>query len=196
MHHNITSFLTVTLFCTVILVTGCQNDDIPALEYRSSGVIKGTIQGTSRNGDVLNEDFKYTQHPRAWNTAEQQNWATVPHYTVTPAHEGNPFETTVINLYSESTSETGQANIRLYLWDEDQTKVSAWNVNMLHREQKDNQTVVFEWYGSQTEITEFSFDRTSGRVKGKFILSGASNSTGKDARVEGEFDMTIKQLVR
>lgn len=187
--------LTCIMFCIAGLLTGCQDDDIPALEYRSSGFIKGTIHGTSSNGDTLIEDFNYTQYPRHWNTFEQ-NWASIPYYTVTPPLVEGYSATTFVNLYSESMSETGYAQIMLYLLEEDPTKITLWSVFIRHREQKDNQTVLFDSYRSQSEITEFSFDRASGRIKGKFTITGAGNLTGNDATVEGVFDMTIKQLVR
>jgi hypothetical protein len=49
--------------------------------------------------------------------------------------------------------------------------------------------------GNDFSISDFSFDISSGRTKGKYVLEGTSNTTSKNATVTGEFDVVIKQVV-
>lgn len=179
-------------FCVISLsgiMTSCKDDDDPqpALEYKTEGYVKGKITGVTRdNSYTFNDDFSYSQYSLLTQAYASYVANTNGSYTIT------------ITRADYSTS--GTADLSFGLSNAADTTPNAAELDFTYYKEVDNKLVYFSMYsGSGTNtvtITEFTFDSSTGKIKGKYTMSGATNSTTKSATVAGDFEVTAQKLIQ
>jgi hypothetical protein len=184
------TILLALLLLSASWLTGCKDDDLSALEYRAEGYIKGKITGSTQVGNIaLAEEFNYTQYAPSLYGVE-----VYPYYIV--QDDGS----IQVSIYRQDIDAGGLAGISFTLAENDlQTPVGPrFQIN--YSDERDNQLINFNMSstnGNNTlNITNFSFDRASGRVKANFEVSGTSNSTDKAATITGEINAMVKEIVQ
>lgn len=166
---------------------GCSEDPQPAYEYKSQGYIKGTLNGVTKdNAYTFNETFNYTQY----NLSLNETGAT---YSV----DGSAYEFVISR---SDFNGTGSATFAFTL-----ANATAKPVNndvyydfSYNKEEKDR-FIVFSMESDDENtlnITDFTFDTTTGRVTGKYTITGTENTTDKAATITGDFDVIAKKVVR
>jgi len=168
---------------------GCSDDEQPAFEYKSQGYVKGTLTGTSKDGSyVFNEKFNYTQYSLALGeTASTYTLNAGGSYSITIARaDYNGSGSAHIDFLLSNASDKSPEDIDYYFYlvKEDKDKFIQFDMS----DDADNTVTIPE--------ADFSFDPTTGRVKGKYTISGADNSTDKNATITGEFDVIAKKIVQ
>jgi hypothetical protein len=172
-----------------VIFTQCDDDDVPALEYKQQGVIKGTITGTTEMDNIsINESFSYSQYQAALSNIEDGT----SYYEVDDDGE--------IDIYViRQNFETGAYFYLAFSLDNANDTTPSKYCEMSYRDDDFNGKSFVFYMGSSGNnftISDFSFEQASGRLKGKYVLEGDENSTGKNATVTGEFDIVVKQLIR
>jgi hypothetical protein len=175
------------LAVATLIFSQCGDDDVPALEYQQQGVIKGTITGTTSEGSVaINESFSYTQY--------QPGLYGIQSISYYETDDDGSIDIYIIRFDVETG---GYFNFRFSLDDAADTQPNSY-MNMQYRDNDFNDKVL-DFYmsssGNDLTISDFSFESASGRTKGKYVVEGTENSTGKNATISGEFDVVVKQVV-
>lgn len=180
----------VTLFLGLAMsfaVMSCNDDDIdPGLGYESQGYIKGSITGVSSDGSyVFDEDFNYKNYSLLLNS--------ISTYEI----DGDIYE---FELSRADFDDYGSASIRFELSGAEDTTPDDIRISISWAEERKNDIITFSMNSTNGEntvaITDFSFNEDTGRVKGKYTMTGTGNSTNKNALVTGEFDVVAKPIIR
>ena len=186
------SSLLIAVFAIAIsgFLTSCNKDDDPqpALEYKTEGAINGKITGVTKdNSYTFNDDFNFTQYSLLIPTS----YAT---------YEVNTDGSYEVNLTRVDFANNGQAVISFDLSSAADTTPDDPEFYINYYKELDNKIINFYMdsdNGANTlAITEFTFDATTGKVKGKYTMSGASNSTEKNATVAGAFELTARKVTQ
>ncbi|PZR40414.1 MAG: hypothetical protein DI538_04325 [Azospira oryzae] len=180
----LTAFLAIVLS---IAFTGCKEDDPqPALEYKTEGYIKGKLTGISKDGSyTFNDDFNYTEYSTLVGGPSTYRINADGTYNVT--------------LYRSDFAEYGSAAISFKLSNATDTTPENIDISFTYSKELSDKFVTFsiDSDADNTQaITDFTFDATTGKAKGKFSISGLENSTGKSATATGDFDVTTKKVVQ
>ncbi len=164
---------------------GCSDDPQPALEYKTEGYIKGKIVGVSYdNSYAFSDDFNYSQY---------LSLGGIESY-----YQINDDGSYYIGLIRSDYSSRGSVKLEFKITNT--TEVipvqSYWYVE--YYKELNDKIVKFNMSSSNNTvvITDFTFDAATGKVKGKYTLSGSTNSTHKNATVSGDFDLTAKKRVQ
>jgi hypothetical protein len=169
------------LSVVAILLGGCQ-EDIPALEYANQGFIKGTITGSTQGNTVLNDQFTYSQY---------EKWGKSSDYFI----DGGVY---VFTIERGDFNTGGAVSLSFALSSASDTSPDEpWMIFDYYKESSDKYVHFYmsSDYGANTiSITEFTFNPTTGQIKGKYSVSGTTNSTTKSATVTGEFDLIAKRI--
>jgi len=178
-----TAFLAIVLS---IAFTGCKDDDPqPALEYKTEGFIKGKLTGVSKDGSyTFNEDFNYTEYSVLVGGPSTYRINTDGSYNV--------------SLARIDFAEYGSAGISFKLSNATDTTPEDISINFSYAKELSDKFITFSIStdaDNTQAITDFTFDATTGKAKGKFTLSGLENSTDKSATVTGDFEVTAKKEV-
>jgi hypothetical protein len=185
---NMKSIIRVFGLAVVTLIfSQCGDDDVPALEYLQQGAIKGTITGTTSEGSVaINESFSYTQY--------QPGLYGIENFSYYEIDDDGSID---MHIVRQDLEDGGDFTFRFSLDDAADTEPAAY-MNMQYHDNDFNGKIL-DFYtsssGNELTITDFSFESASGRTRGKYVLTGTENSTGKNATVSGEFDVVVKQVV-
>ena len=179
-HRN---YIVLSLFISSLLLTQCK-DEIPALEYKQQGFIKGTITGTWQDGkSPINENFNNTQYAPAL-------YGDYSYYRAYPSGE-------VIIYFERTNVATGDDSyFEIYMEDiasaePDYVDFSIWHIKsadsgLFFRLNAENEEVT---------LTNFSFDITTGRLKSEFVVEALDNN-GSEATVVGSVDVILKETNR
>lgn len=167
--------------------TACKDDPQPAYEYKSQGYIKGKLTGTSEDNQyTFNEDFTLTQYsPFNGTPSSAYQVNTGGSYSVAFVRSDfNNNRTVYISFFLDNASDTTPSDIEIDVtYDKE---LSDKFVSFYMESSVDNTTT----------ISDFTFDSSTGRAKGKYSLSGSDNSTGKAATITGDFDVVLKRNVQ
>lgn len=175
------------LAVATLMFMQCDDDDVPALEYQQQGVIKGTITGTTSEGSVaINESFSYSQYqPGLYGVSAISYYET---------DDDGSIE---IRIVRQDLKTGGYFTFTFSLNDAADTSPDAY-LNMQYHD-RDFNGKIFDFYisssANELTISDFSFESASGRTRGKYVLEGDENSTGKNATVSGEFDVVVKPII-
>jgi hypothetical protein len=186
MKKNIFSAFALAIVAVVFIQ--CDDDDAPALEYKQQGVIKGTVSGTTEIGNAsINESFSYSQYqPALYDPDDGMS-----------RYEVNDDGTIEIYVLRQDFKTGGYFYLDLQLDNGSDTTPSTY-CDIRYRDNDFNGKVL-DFYmsssGNNLTISDFSFEQSSGRLKGNYVLTGDENSTGKNATVTGSFDVQVKQFV-
>lgn len=180
-------FRILGLAVVTLMFSQCNDDDVPALEYQQQGVIKGTITGTTSEGSIaINESFSYSQYQPGLYGIEGFSF-----------YETDDDGSIDIYIVRQDMKTGGYFTFRFSLDNAADTEPGAY-VNLQYHD-SDFDGKIFDFYmsssGNDLTISDFSFETASGRTRGKYVLKGSENSTGKNATVNGEFDVVVKQVV-
>jgi len=180
-----TAFLAIILS---IAFTGCKDDDPqPALEYQTEGTIKGKITGVSKdNSYTFNDDFTYSQYSLLTES-----------YSLYQVNNDGSYD---VSISRADFSTSGTASITFTLSNAADTTPDDVYISINYYKESNDKIINFRMNSSDDEntvaITDFTFDGTTGKAKGKFTLSGTENSTDKNATVSGDFEVTAKKEVQ
>ncbi len=164
---------------------GCNDDPQPAIEYKTDGYIKGKIVGVSDdNIYTFNDDFNYSQYLSLGEIESFYNINTDGSYD--------------IELIRNEYSSGGSASLTFQLSNAADVIPDQSYFNVDYYKELNDKIVYFYMSSSSNTlvITDFTFDAVTGKVKGKYTLSGSTNSTDKNATVSGDFDLTAKKRVQ
>lgn len=180
-------FKVFALAVAMLMFVQCDDDDVPALEYQQQGVVKGTITGTTSEGSVaINESFSFSQYQPGLYGVDGISY-----------YEKDDDGSIDIRIVRHDLKTGGYILLTFSLDDAADTSPSA-NLTMQYHD-NDFNGKIFDFFtsssGNEFTISDFSFESASGRTKGKYILEGDENSTGKNATVGGEFDVVVKPIV-
>lgn len=183
-------FLIMLATCATLVFTSCKDDDdIPALEYSEQGFIKGTIKGTTSDGKTtIDETFNYTRYSTAAAFGE-----ILSGYSV----DGDGSIEIQVVRQDLSTGAYVALNFSL---DNAADVTPAYDIQVFFIRETEN-ILVFTVSTDDNDddnehsVTNFSFDKASGIMKGDFMISGDGNSTERPATVTGSFDVQTKQVI-
>jgi hypothetical protein len=179
----ITRMLIVMLLIT--LAMSCE-DDSQAIEYRTQGFIKGKITGVSGDGlYTFDNTFNYTQY------SHQTLGLSLYEIYDDGSCDGG--------LSRMNFKSSGSASVYFALDNVDDPTPNILNVSVWYSKELSDRVITFSMSSDEeniTTITDFSFDPETGRVKGKFTLTGSYNTTSNNAVVTGEFDGITKLHVQ
>ena len=167
------------LLLVVASLSGCK-EDVPALEYRTQGSIKGTISGTlSDDKTELNGNFQYNQFLPGNNLC---------------LYEIEDDNSLKVKISRSDLNMPGDITIRFLLDDEDDTTPEVSNLSLQYNKRTSTQIINFTMYVAEFEISDFTFDIATGRTTGKITMEvdGGNNSTKNDAMVEITFDVVLE----
>lgn len=179
--------LMMALFAALAMVfTGCKDEEIPALEYKSQGFIKGTLVGETSEGEDLNEQFTFSQYT-----------GISSYYSSFENIEDEDFYS--FRISRQDINNGGHVELVFTLDELNSTSTIGPDITFSFKKETNNQITLFDvsnHYGVNTkEITNLSFDENTGRLKGNFEIVGNKNSSGEDATISGEFDVIVKKIV-
>lgn len=167
---------------------GCSEDPQPAYEYKTQGFIKGTLNGVTKdNAYTFNETFNYTQ------------------YNLTLSDDGGGATYTVSTggAYSFSISRSdfngnGSAYIGFNLLNATAKPADIAYYFSYNKEEKDRFILFYaeNSINNTVTISDFAFDVATGKVSGKYNITGTGNSTEKAATITGDFDVIAKKVIR
>jgi hypothetical protein len=174
-------------FCALTFFASCSDDDIPAIEYKEQGSIKGQITGTaSDDATAINESFSYSKYnPGYFDGPYASNYVVNDNGTID------------IQIVRQDVQGGGGVYINLLLDGPGDTS-PAYEVELTYIKESDK-ILYFSTESdsdNESDLTNFSFDAASGRVKGDFSIEGSDNSTNNDATVTGSFDVVVKQVIQ
>jgi len=166
------------------LVACKQDDPDPDLGFKQEGFIKGKITGVSKdNSYTFNDDFNYTQYSLLTGS------------NATYELRG---DTAFYFLLTRADNSVGYANIGFWLPKTNSVAPYNFYMNISYTKETPNELIQFAMTSISKNsfvITDFSFDQSTGKVKGKYSLVGKGIYSGKDATVIGEFELTAKKEV-
>jgi hypothetical protein len=175
-------------FAILIFCFGCKDNDQNALLYKTQGFIKGKIQGaTSDSSYIFNDDFEYRQY--LYNETE------------------SAYTESAVNNYVMVSLERDIVNDGVYAYftfnfTEGSSDLENVTFNFLYRKKSGIKVYEFASYYNYQKtqdtftVTDFSFDKTTGRIKGKFLNKSFYNSPDQAATIEGEFDVILLKKIR
>lgn len=177
----------LALFAALAMVfTGCKNEDVPALEYKSQGNIEGTFVGETTKGTDLNEKFSFSQYT-----------GPSSYYSSFETFEGEDYYS--FNIVRHDINNGGSITITFTLEELSSTSAIEPRINFNFRKETNTEIVIFgmtnNGNNNEAKITNLVFDEKSGRLTGEFTLSGESNFS-EDATVSGDFDLIVKKAVQ
>ena len=177
----------ILLFAVVILFANCE-DDIPAVEYKQQGFIRGTIEGTASDDDTdIDETFRYTRYAPGLTLSTQA-------FSYYELDDDGSIEAAI---FRQDLSTGSYVYFEFELEDADDTTPDDMYFEIVYIKEA-NEILYFEMDNDDDndfEISDFSFDITTGRLKAGFSLEGEENSTDNNATVEGDMDVVIKQVL-
>lgn len=166
----------------VIFMGSCKDTSPEDLQYASQGFIKGTITGSTQSNTILNDAFNYSQF---------EKWTQASFYSL----DGGEY---AFNFSRSDFSTGGGASLDFYLSSATDTSPDVPVMAFDYYKPGSDKFVHFymesESGANTISITEFSFNSTTGQVKGKYSVTGTENTTGKSATVAGEFDLIAKRI--
>ena len=178
--------ISILFIIHALLITQCK-EDIPAIKYKEQGFFKGTITGTTSNGaQPFTKKFNYTRYVPALELGQAYSY-----YAVNDDGEVQIF------VFREDPNTGGFIEFEFYLDDLDYTTPLYEYFSLTYIEDT-NELLKFSMYNETDNdftLTNFSFDITTGKLKGEFSLTGSENSTENEASVTGSFDIVLKRLV-
>lgn len=164
---------------SVILVSSCKKDEKGDTIFVSNGSATGTIKGTKTDNSVLDETFTFNKYTQL---------SEVPYYIVNP----NEVE---FNIYFND--ENG-SEFKLQFSLSSLTDNTPGDIDFELKYFKTTENSLFQFvldnYGNISQITDFSFDSSTGKLKCKLVVTGNTNSTLKNATVTANIDVTLKKL--
>ena len=181
----------LALFSMIVLsmsFTACSDDDPqPAIEYKTEGYIKGKIVGVSAdNSYTFNDDFNYTQY---LTLGEIESYYEI--------NDDGSFD---ISISRNDFSAGGSAYLNFELSNAADVTPNDSYLEINYFKELNDKVISFYMDSGDLDntfsITDFTFDVTTGKVKGKYTLSGSDNSTDKNATVSGDFEVTAKKIVQ
>jgi hypothetical protein len=180
-------FRIFALAVATLTFTQCDDDDVPALEYQQQGVVKGTITGTTSEGSVaINESFSYSQYQPGLYGVDDISY-----------YETDDDGSIDIRIVRHDLKTGGNILLAFSLDDAADTSPSVYSTLQYH--DNDFNGKILDFYtsssGNEFTISDFSFESASGRTKGKYVLEGDENSSGKNATINGEFDVVVKPII-
>ena len=179
-------FASLLILVSLISFSSCEDDPQPAIEYQTEGFIKGKIVGVSGdNSYTFNDDFSYNQYALFGES--------ISYYEI------NPDGSYSIELVRNDFGTGGSARISLELSSAADTTPDDSDFYLNYFKESKDKVIYFNMSSGSANtfaITDFSFDATTGKTKGKYTLSGLDNSTDKNATVTGEFNVTAKKVVQ
>ena len=181
---RINKFFLPLLCAGCFLLTRC-NDDILAIRYEQPGFVQGKITGIDESGAGFVKDFKLSKYIPFLG---QNNTS----YTVDPG-DGS----IEISFELKDHREDSYCLIVLLLDDEDDVDPTFSNFYLYLSEEKDK---LFTFYmtdsGNDINLSNFSFDRATGKVTGTYTVDGTQNSTGNTAIINGTFDLIVREFIQ
>lgn len=177
----------MALFAALAMVfTGCKDEEVPAIEYKSQGFIKGTLVGETSEGEDLNEKFTYSQYT-----------GISSYYSSFENLEDEDFYS--FRIIRQDINNGGYIELSFTLDELNSTSAMSTDISFNLKKETNNQIILFDVsnnYGVNTkEITNLSFDENTGRLKGNFEVTGNKNSSGEDATISGEIDVIVKKII-
>ena len=160
-----------------LLISSCKKDDKDANLFIENGSVTGTIGGQKSDGSVLNETFAFNKY---MGYTEQQ------YYYLDGA--------TYVVLMDFSADDGSYWNIKFSLPNALSTNPNLVSFGFDYFKRTGNSLFEFNISQQATNTPTFSgftFDSTTGRVKGKLSIIGAGNSANKTDTVKSNFDITL-----
>lgn len=164
---------------SALVFSGCKKDEKGDTIFSSNGSVTGTIKGTKTDNTVLDETFtlnKYTQI------------SDMPYYRVDPNEVR-------FNVYFNDES-GNEFSLVFFLSSLTDNTPGSIHFEFTYFKTTDNSIYRFETWsnGNTAQISDFSFDSTTGKLKCRLDVSGSDNSTGKNATLTANIDVTLKKL--
>ena len=179
-------FTTLFMLALSVFFISCEDDPQPAIEYKTGGFIKGKIVGVSGDGSYsFNDDFNYNQYALFGES--------ISYYEI---NDDGSYD---IELVRNDFDTGGSARISLELANAADTSPDNMDFWVSYFKESKDKLVYFSMSSSVENtfaITDFTFDASTGKVAGKYTLSGSDNSTEKNATVTGEFSVIAKKVVQ
>jgi lipopolysaccharide export LptBFGC system permease protein LptF len=188
-HRNLLPPIVALLFVSILM--SCGDDPQPALEYKAQGYMRGTITGTSFDESyTFNDKFSYAQYISGDNST----------YTYMPDND--------LYYFSINRSDYNNSSaFSIYFTIENFSDTTPENAmyNFGYKKELKNKIVTFSmysgFYGGDTkeeamQISDFSFNEDTGRVRGKYTVTSDNNTTQKNASITGDFDVVLKKIIQ
>jgi hypothetical protein len=174
-------YLFFVLIAVTITMSACK-DEAGDTVYFSNGSATGTIKGNKRDNSTIDEKFNFSHYLDVLNDQ---------YYKADYANQMYQFD---IEFYEKNGS---TMNIGFELSSLTDITPEDIDFSISYYKNIDNKVFYFHMteYLNTLSITDFSFDKTTGRTKGKIVVTGQENTTDKNATVEATFDITLKELV-
>jgi hypothetical protein len=179
--------LSILLITCLFFLLSCKKKDQPMLLYSSGGTIQGLITGISQDGVALNESFNFSKY---FGTA------ACGEYHIT--------NDTVYSFTFERVDPDVNSNVIIGFTRTKSGKFSgkAFGIEY-YKEMTGNKLLHYNPIGSEIisiDITDYSFDITSGLLKGKFSVTvkmydNSIPPVARNSMVTGNFEITLKQAV-
>ncbi|HEY9044716.1 MAG TPA: hypothetical protein VIN08_02425 [Ohtaekwangia sp.] len=184
---NKTQSVLAMALCALVFFTGCSDDDIPAIEYIQQGSVQGSITGTaSDDKTAIDEQFTYNRYaPSAYYG---------PYSSLYSVHDDESID---IQIVRQDMQTGGLVTLQLSL-DNEQDTSPDYNISITYIKETDKILYFSMSTGSSnvSQLTNFTFNTTTGQVKGDYSISGISNSTNNTATVTGSFDVVVKKIIQ
>ncbi|HEX2935620.1 MAG TPA: hypothetical protein VHO72_09735 [Bacteroidales bacterium] len=162
-----------------LMFSSCKKDEKGDTIFFSNGSVTGTIKGTKADNSVLDETF-------TWNKYTQI--ADMPYYKVDPNE-------VLFNVYFNDEA-GNEFSLQFFLSSLTDNTPGGIHFELTYYKTTDNSIYRFETWssGNTAQLSDFSFDSATGKLKCKLDVSGTNNSTGKNATVTANIDVTLKKL--
>lgn len=176
----------IILVMTVMVLSACKKDKVGDTVYFNNGTVTGTLKGTKLDNSSIDEKFSFSQY---LDVLDDQYYRS--NYT------SQKYEFNI--EYTEKSGSTIDIEFELSsLTDITPEKVSC---SFTYYKNIGNNIFHFHMYGYEgssqntTSISDFSFDKATGKTKGKITMTGVGNTTNKSATIEATFDVTLKEMM-
>ncbi|MBT1690872.1 hypothetical protein [Dawidia soli] len=166
----------VALVCTAsVALTNCANE---ADQIKSSTTASGEVAGNFVKGTVGENTFQFAQSPGA------SVGNTDSYYIV---RDNGDID---VNIF-RNDGENGAAMLYFVLKNGDVQNPSEPYMQITNA---DGFVMDSNAASNKLTVTNFSFDRSTGRVSGKLQLSGAGNNLETNTSVSSDFDVVVKEI--
>ena len=173
------------LAAIIIAFSACEKDETGDKVYYSNGSVTGTLSGIKKDNSSMEESFDFNQY---LNVLDQQYFKIDPVSMIYSFNiEFRSKDNSWINLeftLSSSTDPTPD-NVKFSL-----DYYKDYGSNVFHFDMSDNNNNI----KNTTTVSDFSFDRTTGRVMCKILMTGEDNSSDNEATIEATYDVILKQV--